>query len=167
MSFHLSPLEISFSVGSCWFHFRKRSRRRTLHLSVPTVASGKSSSRSGILQWAAEGLRRVLRAWADGEGFPSARSAEKTRRRWESLSGPIGRFKADRLEVTGDPQDTVPKERLYSAYRKFCRQERVFAETKTQLTQTLTEDPLIETRRRTIKRGGDQVPCYVGVKLRD
>ncbi|MCS4178668.1 phage/plasmid-associated DNA primase [Salinibacter ruber] len=123
--------------------------------------------RDGILQWAAEGLRRVLRAWADGEGFPSARSAEKTRRRWESLSGPIGRFKADRLEVTGDPQDTVPKERLYSAYRKFCRQERVFAETKTQLTQTLTEDPLIETRRRTIKRGGDQVPCYVGVKLRD
>jgi hypothetical protein len=107
----------------------------------------------------------VLRAQANGKGFPSARSSEKTRRRWESLAGPIGRFKADRLEVTGDPQDTVSKERLYSAYKKFCRQDRVFAETKTQLTQTLTEDPRIEAKRRTLKSSGDQIPCYVGVKL--
>ncbi|WP_118831794.1 hypothetical protein [Salinibacter ruber] len=121
--------------------------------------------RDGILQWAAEGLRRVLRAWADGEAFPSARPAEKTRRRWESLSGPIGRFKAARLEVTGDPQDVVSKKILYPAYEKFCRQERVFAETKTEFTQTLTEDPRVETRRRTLEKGGDQVPCYVGVKL--
>jgi len=121
--------------------------------------------REGILQWAAEGLRRVLRAQADGEGFPSARSAKKTRRRWESLSGPIGRFKAARLEVTGDPQDLVSKKTLYPAYKKFCQQERVFAETKTEFTQTLTEDPRVETRRRTVEKGGDQVPCYVGVKL--
>jgi phage/plasmid-associated DNA primase len=121
--------------------------------------------RDGILQWAAEGLRRVLRAQADGEGFPSARPAEKTRKRWESLSGPIGRFKAARLEVTGDPQDVVSKERLYRIYKKFCQQERVFAETKTEFTQTLTEDPRGEAKRRTLQSGGNQVPCYVGVKL--
>ena len=154
--------------------------RRLLLVSFPkTLSAGDSrpggtdpglqrqllEERDGIFRWAAEGLRRVLQARADGEGFPSARPAEKTRRRWESLSGPIGRFKADRLEVTGDPQDMIAKERLYSAYKKFCREERVFAETKTQLTQTLTEDARIETRRRTVERGGDQIPCYVGVKL--
>jgi len=154
--------------------------RRVLLVSFPkTLSAGDSKTgdtdpglqqklleeRDGIFRWAAEGLRRVLQAQADGEGFPSARPAEKTRRRWESLSGPIGRFKADRLKVTGDPQDMISKERLYSAYKKFCRQERVFAETKTQYTQTLTEDARIETRRRTIERGGNQVPCYVGVRL--
>jgi phage/plasmid-associated DNA primase len=154
--------------------------RRVLLVSFPKKLSASGSrpgstdpglrqklldERDGIFQWAAEGLRRVLRAWADGEAFPSARPADKTRKRWESLSGPIGRFKADRLEVTGDPQDVVSKERLYRAYKKFCRQERVFAETKTQFTQTLTEDPRVETRRRTVEKGGDQVPCYVGVKL--
>jgi putative DNA primase/helicase len=123
--------------------------------------------RDGIFQWAAEGLGRVLQAWADGEGFPSARSAKKTRRRWESLSGPIGRFKAApaRLEVTGDPQDVVSKEQLYRTYKKFCRQEKVFAETKTEFTQTLTEDPRVKAKRRTLQSGGSQVPCYVGVKL--
>ena len=36
---------------------------------------------------------------------------------------------------------------------------------KTQLTQTLTEDPRVEAKRRTLQSNGDQVPCYVGVKL--
>ncbi|WP_162890660.1 hypothetical protein [Salinibacter ruber] len=154
--------------------------RRVLLVSFPKKlsASGSRSSgtephlqqklleeRDGIFQWAAEGLRRVLRAQANGEDFPSARPAEKTRRRWESLSGTIGRFKADRLEVTGDPRDTVSKKRLYTAYKEFCRKERVFAEMKTQLTQTLTEDPRVEAKRRTLQSNGDQVPCYVGVKL--
>jgi phage/plasmid-associated DNA primase len=154
--------------------------RRVLLVSFPKKLSASGSrpgaadpglrqqlleERDGIFQWAAEGLRRVLRAQADGEGFPSARSAKKTRKRWESLSGPIGRFKAARLEVTGDPQDVVSKERLYSAYEGFCRQEPVFAESKTLLTQTLTEDPRVESRRRTVERGGDQIPCYVGIKL--
>lgn len=123
------------------------------------------AERDGIFRWALEGLGRVLEAEANGEGFPSARTAEKTRRRWESLSGPIGRFKADRLEVTGDPQDVVSKERLYRAYKKFCRQERVFAETKTEFTQTLTEDPRVENKDRIVESGGEQVPCYVGVKM--
>lgn len=123
------------------------------------------AERDGIFQWALEGLDRVLEAEANGEGFPSARPAEKTRQRWESLSGPIGRFKAARLEVTGDPQDVVSKKTLYPAYKKFCQQERVFAETKTEFTQTLTEDPRVENKDRIVESGGDQVPCYVGVKM--
>ena len=59
----------------------------------------------------------------------------------------------------------VSKERLCRTYKKFCQQERVFAETKTEFTQTLTEDPRGEAKRRTLQSGGNQVPCYVGVKL--
>ena len=97
----------------------------------------------------------------------SERPPEETRRRWESLSGPIGRFKAVRLTVTGDPQDVVPKDTLYPVHKQFCRQEGVFAESKKQFTKMLTQDPRIEGRKRTPEPGGDQVRCYVGVKPRD
>jgi len=121
------------------------------------------AERDGILRWALEGLERVL----ENGGFPSERPPEETRRRWESLSGPIGRFKTDRLTVTGDPQDVVPKDTLHPVYKQFCRQEGVFAESKKQFTKTLTQDPRIESRKRTPEPGADQVRCYVGVKPRN
>jgi putative DNA primase/helicase len=121
------------------------------------------AERDGILRWAVAGLERVL----EHGGFPSERPPDATRRRWESLSGPIGRFKADRLTVTGDPQDVVPKDTLYPVYKQFCRQEGVFAESKKQFTKTLTQDPRIEGRKRTPEPGADQVRCYVGVKPRN
>ena len=119
--------------------------------------------RDGILQWAMRGLRRVL----GSEGFPCGRGPKETRQRWDALSGPIGRLKAGLLKVTGDPQDVIRKEDLYSTYKEFCRRENVFAETKDTLTRTLTEDPQIEARKRVPTSGADQVPCYVGVRWRE
>jgi phage/plasmid-associated DNA primase len=120
------------------------------------------AERDGILKWAVEGLRRV----AGADEFPSGRGPEETRRRWDSLSGPIGRLKAVLLEVTGDPQDVVRKDALYSKYREFCRKEGIFAETKETFTQTLTQDPKIEAKRRVPEPGADQVYSYVGVRWR-
>ncbi len=130
--------------------------------SAPALAGRFEAERDGILQWAAKGLRRLLR----GGGFSSSRSAEATRERWESLSGPIGRFKAALLEVTGQPDDVVVKEELYSRYREFCRKEGVQAETKGALTRILTEDPMITDAKRVPEPGGSQVRCYVGVGLK-
>ena len=118
--------------------------------------------RAGILQWALEGLRRVLRSARAGEGLPSGRPAEATRRRWERLGGPIGRFKEAYLEVTGSPEDVIVKARLYEAYRGFCQREGVLAKTIDSFTPALTEDPLIGGDRRTPEPGADQVRCYIG-----
>jgi phage/plasmid-associated DNA primase len=128
------------------------------------VPEGKiQAERDGILQWATGGLRRVL----GSEGFPCGRGPKETRQRWDALSGPIGRLKAGLLKVTGDPQDTVRKDNLYSTYREFCQKEGVLAETKDQFTRTLTNDPQIEARKRVPTSGADQVPCYVGVRWRE
>ena len=78
------------------------------------VPEGKlEAERDGILQWAMGGLRRVL----GSEGFPSGQGPKETRQRWDALSGLIGRLKAGLLKVTGDPQDVIRKEDLYSTYK--------------------------------------------------
>ena len=118
------------------------------------------------MQWAPEGLKRVLDSRARGDGFPSGRGPEVTRRLWGDFSGPIGRFKAARLKVTGDAKDVVPKDTLYPAYKRFCDKERVLAEKKNMLTRTLTDDPRIGKAPRIPDTNTDQVPCYVGVRMR-
>jgi putative DNA primase/helicase len=132
---------------------------------IPTPKELRAE-RNGILQWALEGLKRVLDSRASGNGFPPRRGPEVTRRLWEDFSGPIGRFKATRLKVTGDARDVVPKDPLYPAYKRFCDKEGVLAEKKNQLTRTLTDDPRIDKAPRTPDSHADQVPCYVGVRMR-
>jgi phage/plasmid-associated DNA primase len=122
----------------------------------------RSEERDGILQWAIDGLQRVL----ESGGFPSESSAETTRERWQAFSGLIGRFKAGVLKVTGDPQDVVKKRAVYDAYRDFCNYEGILADTIDQFTRTLTEDPRIESAKRVPQPGEDQVRCYVGVRAR-
>ena len=94
--------------------------------------------------------------------MPSGRPAKATRRRWDHLGGPIGRFKEAYLEVTGAPEDLVVKRRLYEAYRGFCQREGVLAKMIDSFTPALTEDPLIEGDRRVPEPGADQARCYIG-----
>jgi len=128
----------------------------------PTLRQALWEERAGILQWALEGLRRVLRSARAGEGFPSGRPAEATRRRWERLGGPIGRFKEAYLKVTGAPEDLVVKRRLHEAYRGFCQREGVLAKMIDRFTPAPTEDPLISDDKRTPESGADQARCYIG-----
>lgn len=118
--------------------------------------------RDGILRWAVEGLQRIL----ENGGFTSERSPDKTHQRWEGVGGPIQRFKAGLLKVTGDPQDVVAKKKLYRMYRTYCKREELLAATQQEFTRTLTNDPQVESAKRTPEPGGDQVRCYVGVKPR-
>jgi hypothetical protein len=146
--------------------------RRVLLVSCPETLGARErglrlrralwEERAGILQWALEGLRRVLRSARAGEGFPSGRPPEATRRRWERLGGPIGRFKEAYLEVTGIPEDLVVKRRLYKAYQGFCQREGVLAKTIDSFTPALTDDPLISDDKRTPELGADQARCYIG-----
>ena len=146
--------------------------RRVLLVSCPETLGARErglrlrralwEERAGILQWALEGLRRVLRSARAGEGFPSGRPAEATRRRWERLGGPIGRFKEAYLKVTGAPEDLVVKRRLHEAYRGFCQREGVLAKMIDRFTPALTEDPLISDDKRTPESGADQARCYIG-----
>jgi phage/plasmid-associated DNA primase len=128
----------------------------------PDTAQQLKKEQDGILQWAIEGLHRLI----EQGGFSVGRSPKVTRQWWEALGGPIRRYKTGVLEVTGEPDDVVRKEQLYQAFKSYCREERISIPTKQEFTETLTEDPQIEASRRTPEPGADQVPCYVGVRSR-
>lgn len=115
----------------------------------------------GILRWAVEGLCRVL----GQEGFTHDLSPDETRSRWEEHASSIGRFKAAALNVTGDPGDTVAKERAFDAYTQFCRDHGLSTETKQQLTRTLKRDPRVSDGHRTPTGESGQVRCYIGVEV--
>jgi phage/plasmid-associated DNA primase len=138
----------------------------------PKFAKDLEAERDGILRWAIEGLRRLLREEGFSLGDPSdspGRSPEKTRAVWESHGDSISRFKAEQLEVTGDRQrHFVPKEKTYEAYRRFCQAQGLRPiEKKRALTRRLKGDSRIDDGKRTPEGHDGQKRCYEGVALRE
>jgi len=119
--------------------------------------------RDAIMLWAVEGLQRLLQ----NSGFTRDRDPDATRRRWESRSSSIGRFKSACLQVTGDSDDFEVKDRVYSFYAEFCDDQGLGQEDKQGLTQTLTKDPKIGQAQRTPRGASKQYRCYTGVQLND
>ncbi|CBH22707.1 conserved hypothetical protein containing phage/plasmid primase P4, C-terminal domain (plasmid) [Salinibacter ruber M8] len=148
--------------------------RRILLVSFPTtIPKDERVNRSelddrleleldGVLRWAVEGLMEVI----NQNEFTHDLSPEQTRRRWESRSSSIGRFKVTALDVTGDhAEDFIPKEKVFSAYTQFCNDRGLAKEDQNSLTRTLTQDPKIADAQRTPPGHSRQVRCYTGFRL--
>lgn len=114
-----------------------------------------------IMQWAVGRLKRVL----DQDGFTYDLDPKKTRQLWVEHASSIGRFKALCLDITGQSEHFVPKEKVFSSYKQFCQDEGLAAETQTELTKTLKQDPRIRDTRRTPPGADKQKRCYGGVLL--
>jgi putative DNA primase/helicase len=71
---------------------------------------------SGILNWALEGLQRLLK---QGK-FSTGETVEQTRDRYTLLSNPVQAFAETRLVVATGKMET--KENVYNGYTKFCRE---------------------------------------------
>jgi len=112
----------------------------------------------GVLNWALDGLDRLL----DQQGFTGDRGPQATRNTWESWGSSLGKFKDAAIER--DPESAVPKEKLYNAYLRFCRERGIPAISGQQkFTSEFTSDPEIDQDRATID--GRQERCYVGVSV--
>lgn len=147
--------------------------RRILLVSFPTTIPRENRTdrskidellwedRDAIMTWAVEGLSRLL---ANG-GFSQDRSPEDTRRRWESRSSSVGRFKSAYLQITGESEDFETKDSVYSYYAEFCDDQGLGTSSKQELTQALTQDPKIGQAQRTPKGSSRQFRCYTGVQL--
>lgn len=69
----------------------------------------------GILNWALDGLERLL----DRQAFSLQPTPEDTRQTWQAWASPIERFKAEACENA----DRVPKDVAYASFLKFCEEE--------------------------------------------
>ena len=94
---------------------------------------------SGILNWALEGLQRLL---ANGS-FTGDRSPGQTQDTWQKWADSVSRFKQNAI-TSGS--ESIPKSEVYAAYLEFCRQEGIPSDTQHSMTRGLKQEGLTDGR---------------------
>ena len=93
----------------------------------------------GILNWAIEGLQRLL----GNGGFTGDRSPARTRETWSKWGDSVSRF-AKHAISEGD--DDIPKSDMYAAFLEFCRQESIPSDTQHKMTRELKQEGFSDGR---------------------
>ena len=130
---------------------------------VPFFESVLLEERSGILNWALEGLMRLeRRGHFDTEGVLG-----NTRSRWRRLSDSLAWFAEE--GVVRDRSAWVPKSDFYAAYTEFCEDRGVEALGQTDVGKELPQ--LIPGVRpgfpKVGGKGGKTVRAWMGLRLRE
>lgn len=112
---------------------------------------------SGILNWALEGLQRLIRE----QHFTTSKTVEETRRQYVEGSDPVKAFVETQLEpATGKFE---PRDEVYNAFLKWCRKRKLPTVGKAAFSSKLPQYiPTAFARPRILKK---QVPCWRDVKL--
>ncbi len=144
--------------------------RRMTILSFPNTFSGERANKdllasltteeelSGVLNWAVEGLQRLL---LQGD-VSDAPTVEEARRDYVRRSDPVAAFVEDRVLV--DPEEEIPKDDLYEAYVNHVRGQGLLAVLNSVFAKDLKRViPSVRDARR--KRGGTRVQVWRGVRL--
>jgi putative DNA primase/helicase len=93
----------------------------------------------GILNWAIEGLQRLL-----GNGsFTGDKSPGHTRETWSKWGDSVKRFAQTAIDE-GD--ESIPKAKLYSAYLQYCREESIPTDTQNMMTRQLKKEGFSDGR---------------------
>jgi|APHM01.1.fsa_nt_gi Predicted ATPase len=120
----------------------------------PTLADKLEDELSGILNWAVEGLQRLL-----GNGtFTGDKSPAHTRETWSKWGDSVERFANIALKQSGDKE--VPKHKVYGAYLQFCREESIPRETQRKMTRELKREGFNDGRAYI---NGSRERCFVGI----
>jgi putative DNA primase/helicase len=94
---------------------------------------------SGILNWALEGLQRLLA----NDAFTGDRSPGQTQDTWQKWADSVSRFESVALTSGVEP---IPKSEVYAAYLEFCRQEGMPSDTQHSMTRVLKQEGLTDGR---------------------
>jgi P4 family phage/plasmid primase-like protien len=108
----------------------------------------------GILNWAIEGLQRLL---ANGR-FTGDRSPGHTQDTWEKWGNSVSRFSQVALD---DGPDKIPKGEVYAAYLAFCRDQSIPTETQHAMTRALKQEGYTDAREYV---DGSQQRVFTGIQ---
>jgi len=108
----------------------------------------------GILNWAIEGLQRLL-----GNGsFTGDRSPGHTRETWSKWGDSVSRF-ANAALTDGD--EDIPKAMVYAAYLQYCREESIPTDTQHMMTRQLKQEGYQDGRAYV---DGSRERCFTGIQ---
>jgi len=114
---------------------------------------------SGILNWALEGLRRLL----GNDKFSGNLTIEETREKYTQGSNPVKSFAEQRLEPKKG--NILPKNDVYKAFIKYCEKHKLPTCAKNAFSMRLPE--YIATTETRTHRLGKSVRAWVDIKLRE
>jgi putative DNA primase/helicase len=124
----------------------------------PTLPDRLEDEHPGILNWALDGLQRLL----SNGGFTGDRSPARTEDTWAKWGNSVERFAKACLEDEED--NKIPTSEMFQIYLAYCDSEGIPAETVQQIvTKTLQGKTEYLTERKYID--GSQVNCFLDVGL--
>jgi putative DNA primase/helicase len=109
----------------------------------------------GILNWALDGLQRLL----DQRGFTADRDEAKTADTWAKWGSTTDRFASICLDAGGG--ETIPKGDVYNVYTKFCQEENMPAEPQRVFTRRLKTEHGIQDGKTSVD--GRQQRCFMDI----
>jgi len=109
---------------------------------------------SGFLNWAIEGLHRLLE---NGE-FSEKMTISEREDMWERMSDPIKAFAEECLEM--NPNERETKDDIYAAYAQFCRERKVPIKDKNVFAREVPKKLGLEPTRPRI--ANKRTPCWKG-----
>jgi len=139
--------------------------RRWVLISFPNTFEGENADpnileklttpeeMSGLLNWALEGLHRLLK---NGD-FTYGKTVEEVQELYEELSDPLYAYVKEYLEVS--PGEAIAKDELYEHYVKWCKERKLPITAKNMLTKELNKH-LPEVRTGYIGPRGNTKPAY-------
>jgi len=139
--------------------------RRWILLSFPNTFEGENADpnileklttpeeMSGLLNWALQGLYRLLK---NGD-FTYGKTVEEVQEQYEELSDPVYAYVKEYLEVS--PGEAIAKDELYEHYVKWCKERKLPITAKNMLTKELNKH-LPEMRTGYIGPRGNTKPAY-------
>jgi len=139
--------------------------RRWILLSFPNTFEGKNADPnileklttpeelSGLLNWALDGLNRLLK---NGD-FTYGKTVEEVQEQYEELSDPVYAYVKEYLEV--NLGEAIAKDELYEHHVKWCRERKLPITPKNMLTGKLSKH-LPEMRTGYVGSRGNTKPAY-------
>jgi len=122
----------------------------------PTLPAKLQAEHPGILNWALEGLQRLL----SNGSFTGDRSPARTEETWAKWGNSVKRFA--QACIKPDEENHIPTSEMFAAYLAYCDNEGIPAET---VQQTVTKTLQGETKFMTGKKyiDGSQQRCFLDV----
>lgn len=114
---------------------------------------------SGILNWAIEGLRRLVQQ----RQFSNAAELEERRRAYMKKAKSTFAFIQDAIEP-GSPEDYIEKAAIYTTYMAYCRQYGYFLFSQEALYKELKMEYGMQIREEQPRMNGKQVRVIKGLK---
>lgn len=115
---------------------------------------------SGLLNWALDGLHRLLKQGR----FTRSETVDEVMDRWRRMADPVYAFLEDMTVI--DPTASTPKDKLYAAYVEYCRRHGLPTKAKNIFSQELHRHRPNITEERT-RQGKKRTRCWQGIRLID